>query len=132
MFISYIILGICFVAITLWGSHEVKRFLAAYSTINGASALEAFKRLARRNMIVTLICLPLGLISFLWSIYLVFNFATVGLAVILAVQAPVILFSLRLKKLEDRARNLNAADDTLKKEHRRVGESWLKKALPDF
>lgn len=132
MFISYIILGICFVALALWGSHEVKLFLEAYSTIDSATALEAFKRLARRNMITTLIYLPLGLMSFLWSIYLVFNFATVGLVVVLAVQAPVIFFSLRLKKLENRARSLDAANDTLKEEHRRVGDSWLKKALPDF
>lgn len=132
MFISYIILGICFVAIALWGSREANLFLEAYSTIDSTTALEAFKRLARRNMIVALIYLPLGLISFLWSIYLVSHFATVGLTVVLAVQAPVILFSLRLKRLEDRARSLDASDDTLKEEHRRVGKSWLKKAFPDF
>ncbi len=132
MIISYIALGICFVGIALWGLREVKQFLVAYSTIDSAPALEAFKRLARRNMIVTLIYLPFGLVSLLWSVYLVFQFALQGLVVVLAVQTPVVFFSFRLNKLEGRARSLDAANDTLKEEHRRVAESWVKKALPDF
>jgi hypothetical protein len=132
MIIYYIFVNIGLAAVVLWGRNEAKHFLSAYSAIDNMPALEAFKRLARRNMVVALIYLPVGLVSILWSIYLVSQFHLVGLAVVLAVQIPLFLLSQNLKKLEILTRSLDSSDATIKEEHQRVSESWVKKALPDF
>jgi hypothetical protein len=132
MVINYVAFNLVLAAILLWGRYEARRFLSAYSTIDSDSALEAFKILARRNMVVALIYLPIGLTSFLWSVYLVAKSYLIGLTVVLTVQISLFLLGRSLKKLEVRARCLESNDAAFKQEHQRVSESWVKKALPDF
>ena len=132
--LAYIYLAIYFVAtlVLLWGRQEVARFLAAHTTIADVEALEAFKRVARRNMLVTL---P----------YAVMLIAGVGLGLHLLTQDPVrglvlcivanVIFFLVIRKirpLEIRSRELPCPDPALAAEYARVSRSWLQRLWPDF
>lgn len=128
----FLLLNLVLVTLTLWGRLEVKRFLAAYPVIDDATAVDAFKTLARRNMVGALVFLPLGIGSVLFAVYLVSQLQLVGLAIALAVQIPSFLLGRNLLRLERQARELECADEELQDMHRKIGHSWVKKALPDF
>ena len=132
MITLYVLFNAGLAAILLWGRHEATTFLASHSVINSVPAMEAFKRLARRNMIGALIFIPLGLVSIVWSVYLGFRLGLVGVAVVLAVQIPLFALGRNLKKYETRARSMGSSDATLAEEHQRISETWVKKAVPDF
>jgi hypothetical protein len=132
MITYFLLLNLGLAALTLWGGFEVKRFLNSHTTIDGPTALQAFKTLARRNMIVALIYLALGIPSILLAVYLVAQLQMVGLATALAVYVPSFLMNRRLLVLERQARSLECASDELKELHEKISQTWVKKALPDF
>jgi hypothetical protein len=66
------------------------------------------------------------------SVVLVTRHGLFGLVVVLATNILLIGIGLYLKCLELKARNLQAGSGTLGSEYRRVAETWVKKALPDF
>lgn len=128
----FLALNLGLVALNLWATLEVQRFLRDHVSIHDSEALEAFKALARRNMIAALVYLPLGIVSVLLAAYLVTQLQLVGLAVALAVFIPSLLLSRNLVVLERRARALDCANDDLREMHQKIGLTWVKKALPDF
>lgn len=126
----YLLTNAGLLAVVLWATCDVKRFLSAHAKID-ATALDAFKDLARRNMLTTLVVLPVAVVSFLWSIYLCTHIYRSGLIIVVATQIPILFFSQKLKKIENISRDLDAADE-IKEEYQSVGQIWVKKAFPKF
>lgn len=88
MIIYYLLFSGGLAALLLLGRADIKRFLSIHVTVDDAIALEAFKRIARRNMIGALIYLPLGIVAFMWSFYMVWNLLFVGVVLVLGVHVP--------------------------------------------
>jgi hypothetical protein len=132
MITYFLLLNLVLAALTLWACFEVKRFLKNHNTIDGSIAMEAFKTLARRNMIDALVCLALGIASILFAVYLVAQLQLIGLVIALAVYMPSYLLNRQLQVFERQARSLECASYELKELHAQIGQRWVKKALPDF
>jgi hypothetical protein len=82
-------------------------------------------------MYIALIYLALGIPTILFSVFLGFAYGLVGIAFVFVINIPHLLFGRHLKSLEEKARHLQCAAD-LSDEYLRIGETWFKKALPDF
>ena len=111
---------------------QTARFAKEHPTIDSARTLEAFKGLARTNMKLALVLLPLYGVGILLTLVLVVRYGLLGLAACLGVNALIGVLGLYGMRLEKTVRSLPAASEELRQEHRRVAESWVKKALPDF
>ena len=120
-------LGICF-----WGRFDVSRFLQTNSSLSDPAALTSFKTLVRRNMIVAMLGLGLGLVWCLMAMLMVWQFGLLGMLMVLAVAVPLFLLGKSTKKLELQARSLPCADPQLEAEYQHIGQSWSSKLLPDF
>ena len=91
----------------------------------------AFKRMVKVNMYVALGYLVLALPGILLSLYLPFSEGLIGVGVVLLINAPIFFLGNQTKKLEMRSRELECTP-ALADEYRSVGETWHKKALPNF
>lgn len=132
MLFPFLGLAAVLVIASLWGRFEVTRFLQTHAAIDSDESLSAFKTLVRRNMLVAIAGLGIGLLFGLSSAMLTFQMGLMGLLVVLIVAIPVFLLGRSSKKLEMRARNLPCSIAQLEPEYRRVGQSWHSKMLPDF
>jgi hypothetical protein len=128
---AYSAVSAALIALMGWGIHDVSAFIKAHPQIRTASDLEAFKSLARRNMIAALLGFTLIAAWFVLAIAVSRELHWGLKAVTWAVMVPVYLLGSWVKRIETQARDLPCADD-LEPEYRRVGESWQHKALPDF
>lgn len=128
---AYVAASISLVGLLAWGIHDVGAFVRAHPGIRVSSDLDAFKALARRNMIAALFGFALIAAWFLLAILVSREFHWHLKAVIFGVMVPVSLLGMRVKRIETAARDLPCAPD-LEAEYRRVGEAWQHKALPDF
>ena len=131
MIYTYLFLQIALFLLSLGGYFQVKRFLNQHDTISNGSHLNNFKSLARVNMYIALVYLALGLPAILMSIYLGFAYGLLGIVAVAALNLPHFLFGKYLKSLEEKARHLQCTHE-LSDEFRAVGETWFKKALPNF
>ncbi|HVS83883.1 MAG TPA: hypothetical protein VHE60_19270 [Pyrinomonadaceae bacterium] len=129
---TFFLLGALLVGVTLWGRHEVNRFLGRHATIDSEATLLAFKILVRRNMWVAVASLMVGLFYLATSALLTWEFGIRGVLIVLAVSVPVFLTGRSTKKLEARAKSLPCDDEQLEVEYRRVGHAWTSKLFPDF
>ena len=120
-------IGIC-----LWGRVDVSRFLQTNSSLHDPAALTSFKALVRRNMIVAILGLGLGLVWCLMAMLMVWQFGLLGMLMVLAVAVPLFLLGKSTKKLELQARSLPCPDPRLEAEYHQIGQSWSSKLLPDF
>jgi ABC-type multidrug transport system fused ATPase/permease subunit len=132
MLFAFLGLATVLIIASLWGRFEVSKFLQTHAAIDSDASLSAFKTLVRRNMLVAIAGLAVGLLFGLSSAMLTFQMGLIGLLVVLAVAIPLFLLGRSSKKLEMRARNLPCSVVQLEPEYRRVGQSWHSKMLPDF
>jgi uncharacterized membrane protein len=120
------------VAVIAWGGNGVRIFLAQHSGIGNPADLNRYKTLVRRQMYLALLMIALLIAGFSTGIALVAEKRLVGLAYVVLANAGVAGVALAHRNLEKRARNLPTTTPELEAEYRRVSESWVKKALPDF
>jgi hypothetical protein len=132
MYVPFFALMLLLSALLLWATVEASRFLSQHPSIRDSDSLEAFKSLARRNMIGALAYLIGGAASMIASLFVIRAHGFEGLMVVLSTYAATFLLGTNLIRLERRARNLTCADEALTEAHRSIGISWRKKALPDF
>lgn len=119
-------------AMLAWGYFELTAFLQGHPEIQDENDLNDFRRVARRNMYGAICFLALAIPTFLVGIYIIVQAGWSGLLLVLAVHASFHFPSKKLQRLEAAARILPCADDTLLSIYRKIGETWVKKALPDF
>jgi hypothetical protein len=131
MIYIYVMLQIALILLSIGGYFQVKTFLGQYSSVSDPIQLSAFKSLVRANMYIALVYLVLGIPTILLSIYIGFVFGLLGITFVAVVNMPHFLFGRHLRSLEKKARNLQCAA-YLSDDYRRIGETWFKKALPDF
>ena len=132
MIAIYFVLSAVLLALFLFGFIDISRFLQSHTSIDNAVHLSLFKTLARRNMFAALCYLALGLPWIFLGMYLVWTTGGIGLLAVLSMSVPGYFLGRKLKKLESQARSIECHDEKLREEYQRVGESWTKKALPDF
>ena len=121
MITGYVLLNLALALLAVWGRREALRFLEGRSAVSTAQDLDAFKALARRNMLVALAYIPLGLLSVIWSVLLIRQFHLLGVIIALAVNVPTLLLAQNLRKLEVRTRSLESHGDAIKAEYHRIG-----------
>ncbi len=131
MILGYIAINVAFMGVLLWSRAVLAGFLRGHEAIESAATLDEFKGIVRRNMYAALGSAVFGVVSLIWAVLLIREYGAIGLVVVLALSAPLLLLSLSTNKLERRSRSL-ACDPVLQEEYARVSEVWIKKALPDF
>lgn len=132
MLMPYLVLSATLLAISFWGRLELSRFLECHSSLDGTTAFEDYKALARGNMYGALAYLVLGVLSMIVGIVLVFRTPLVGLATVIGCNVVLYFLGDANKKMEVRVRNLPCADPALAEQCRRIGETWVHKPLPNF
>lgn len=130
--VVYSVLLASWAALLAWGYFELTAFLKEHPEIQNEDDLDDFMRMARKNMYGAICFLALSIPTFLLSIYIIVQTGWPGLVLVLAVHASYHFPSKKLQSLEAAARNLPCADDALLSSYRKIGETWVKKALPDF
>ena len=83
-------------------------------------------------MYLALLGLALLPLVVILSAVLVWMHGPTGLAAVLGASAVFLGLALYVKRVENRVRGLQAATPALEDEYRRVCNSWVHKALPDF
>ena len=131
MIYAYIVLQVVLFILSLVGYFQVKKFLSRHNSISDGRHLDNFKSLVRVNMYVALVYIALGIPGILMSVYLGFAYGLVGIAGVIAINIPHFLFGKYLKSLEEKARQLECSTE-YSQEFRTIGETWFKKALPNF
>jgi len=131
MIYTYLLLQIALFLLSLGGYFQVKKFLSQHNTISNHRHLDNFKSLVRVNMYIALVYIALGIPGILMSIYLGFAYGLLGIVCVLALNVPHFLFGKYLKSLEEKARQLQCSSE-YSQEFRMIGETWFKKALPNF
>lgn len=119
-------------ALLLWSLSQVKRFLAETPDIGDDVSLEGFKALARRQMYLALVGIVLLMAGMLVGLAVIARHGLLGLVVVILTNMLVLGLGMVHKKAEVRARSLPTGSEALAREYRRISETWLKKALPDF
>jgi hypothetical protein len=111
---------------------ELERFIAATPVIDGTASLERFKAIARHNMYGALVLIVAGVLGIVAGLGVLSRHGLAGGALVTV--ANVLLFAAvqRMQALERLARGLPCSSPELEREHRRIGEVWQKKPLPDF
>lgn len=130
--VAYSVLLATWAALLAWGHFELNAFLKGHAEIQDENDLDDFKRMARKNMYGAICFLALAIPTFLLGIYFIVQTGWLSLVLVLAIHASFHFPSKKLQSLEAAARNLPCADDVLLSSYRKIGETWMKKALPDF
>ena len=131
MIYAYVVLQVVLFVLSLVGFFQVKNFLARHNSISQGRDLDSFKSLVRVNMYVALVYIALGIPGILLSIYLGIAYGLMGIVIVIGLNAPHFLFGKHLKSLEEKARGLQCSSE-FSQQHRMIGETWLKKPLPNF
>ncbi|GMV80135.1 MAG: hypothetical protein AMXMBFR7_13190 [Planctomycetota bacterium] len=116
----------------LYARWDVNQFLRQHAVIANSSGLEAFKRLARRNMKAVFPLTALFIAGMGLTAQLIIQHRLIGFVTILLVNGMVVGSALVLNKAEKQARELSCADPALETEYRSVAESWLNDSWPRF
>lgn len=131
MIYTYLLLQAVLVLLSLVSYFQVKKFLSRHNSISREADLNDFKALVRVNMYMALVYLALGIPAIVMSIYLGWEYGLLGIFAVMAVNIPHFMFSQYLKTQEEKARQLNCSPQ-FSNEFKTVGETWFKKALPNF
>jgi hypothetical protein len=132
MLVTFLLLAVVQAGLSIWSRGQLGSFLSRHPSVQGTATFEEFKQLARGQMYGALVYLVLGVGSLLLSVALTLAGGFSMLLVVVAVNVPLLLLGMSNKKLEDRVRALQCSDPQLAGEFARVGESWMRKPLPDF
>ncbi len=116
----------------LYARREVNQFLRQHDVIANSSDLEAFKRLARRNMKAVFPLAALFFAGMGLTAQLIIQHRVIGFVTILLVNGLVVGSALALNRVEKQARELSCSDPALESEYRRILESWLNDSWPRF
>lgn len=119
-------------AVSLWSLGRLNGFLAATRSIADRGSLARFKDLARQQMYLALAIIVLMGLGIIAGIIIISRYGLRGLAVVIVANFVVLGLGLYHKKVEGKVRALPAGSEALAEEYRRVSETWVKKALPDF
>ncbi len=130
-FLPYFLLQLVLFAGLLVAQRGLKEFLAAHSAIDDTAALEALKRVVRIQMYGALGVIALGLVLIPYSIALAIGNGLLGMVFVVVLSGLGFVLGKSTKTLEVRARTLPCAA-ALQAEYARVGDVWMKKALPRF
>ena len=131
MIYCYAMLQLALLFLLISGHFQVKRFLSSHNAISDHTDLNRFKSLARTNMYLSLVYMILTVPGIAISMYLGYAYGIAGVAGVVAVNLPQLLFARNLRPLERAACQLHCSND-LSSEFRIIGEAWFKKALPNF
>jgi uncharacterized membrane protein len=118
--------------LVLWSLTRVRRFLESTPVIADELGLTRYKAFVRVQMycaLAPLVLMPPGLAL---TLLVVVRHGALGLVVVLAVNAFLFALARTHKRLEARARSLETGSESLQQEYRRISNTWLNKALPDF
>jgi hypothetical protein len=118
--------------ISVWAFIQLRRFLAATPTLADETSLQRYKDLVRVQMYVTLAVGGLLVGGIILSVLLILRYGCMGFVLVTAGNAWLFAAGLFIRSWEVRARGLSAGSEELAREYRRVSETWVKKALPDF
>ena len=130
--VIYVVLYVLGIGASIWGRRETANFLRLHREIRSEASLEAFKELARGNMRLALVTIPVLVLGTLLGLVLIVRHGVLAGVGVVLTNAVLLIAGQMCGRLEKRARSLPAANETLAQEQRRVIESWQKKALPDF
>lgn len=119
-------------ALSMWSMGRLNRFLATTQSIADEACLERLKSLARMQMFLALAALALLIPGMIIGMVLVVKHGVLGLAAVIGVNVVILGIGRYHKTVEVKARSLPASSEALGEEYRRVCETWVKKALPDF
>jgi len=108
-----------------------KKFLKRNHSIRDNRCLNEFKILVRTQMYQTLLQIALLGSGFLLGLYGLKK-GEIGILLILLVNGIVFFISKKIKGVENACRNLKVEDNALEQEYRKICDTWVKKALPDF
>lgn len=119
-------------AVMLWSLTQLNRFLVETRDIDGEGSLQRFKVLARMQMYLALCGMVLLAVGMLVGIVLIARHGLLGLLAVILTNVFILGLGVFHKRVEERARGLRAGSEVLATEYRRISETWVKKALPDF
>lgn len=128
---GYIVLNLCLLAVLFWARRALILFIKKYPSIDNPSALEAFKNMVRWNMYGALAFLACGAVTWIWGYFIIMQYKITGFLTALAISLLLLIMSLFMKRIEERSRNLKCHPQ-LEEEYKRISQTWLKKAFPDF
>jgi hypothetical protein len=120
------------IALSSWAIVDVKSFLRSTPGIADARSLERFKAIARINMYLALFQIVLLTAGLITGIVLIVRYGSLGMVAVLLTNGMVFAMGKHLGSLEKAARALPSASEELGQQHRRISETWVSKALPDF
>jgi len=128
----YAALYVLGIGTSIWATRETAKFLRLHPQIRDEAGLDAFKELARVNMRLALMVIPVLVLGILVGLVLISGYGIWALFGVLVTNAALLIAGQVLGRLEKRVRSLPAATEALGQEHRRVSETWKKTMLPDF
>lgn len=108
-----------------------KKFLKRNHSIKDSRSMNEFKALVRVQMYQTLLQIALLGSGFLLGLYGLRK-GEIGILLVLFVNGIVFFISKEIKSVDEACRNLKVEDKAFDEEYRKICETWVKKALPDF
>lgn len=129
---AFLVLAVVQAALSIWSRNVLNTFLARHPAVQGTATFEEYKQIVRGQMYAALVYLVLGIASLLLAIALAVSGGLATVALVVAVNVPLLLLGQSNKKIEERVRALPCSDPQLAGEYARVGESWVRRPLPDF
>lgn len=120
------------IIVSIWAIFHIRQFLDQTPDIADEISLDRFKSVARWNMYLALFQMVVFTAGIVTGILLVVFRGFAGLVYVLITNAVVFILGKYLGSLEKKARSLACASHDLEEKHRKISETWLKKALPDF
>jgi len=129
---ALLIVSVVMAAFSLWGRHDVADFLSQHSAIESEQSLTAFKAMVRRQMLVAIGVMAMGILFTLVCMFVTMQLMLFGFLIIVSVAAPMFLLARNSKKLEVKARTLACSDERRRIEYARVASAWTEKLFPDF
>jgi hypothetical protein len=130
-----VVFGLMYVvaaAVALWSVNQLKKFLDDTPGIVDEISLDRFKALARTQMYLALVVIPVLVTGGALGIALISHYGVTGVAVVLVTNGLFIGLAMYHRNFETRTRSLKASSELLGREYGQVCETWVKKALPDF
>ena len=128
----FLVVNFCSVFAGLIAGKQIKAFLKRHKTIASEQVLEEFKSMVRRQMYMVYFLLFFLVIGLFLNIVVVIHHGFFGFGVVLLVNGYSFLQSQYFRRLEKKARSLNAADEFIARKYYLVSSTWANKPLPDF
>jgi len=134
LFVLVVALNIVGIGNGFLGKSKIEKFLVRVPSIAGRRDLDEFKSMVKEQMIMALIQLVILGGAILVLIYgLVTDKLTVfEITVIVLLNVYIIIFSIKSKKTEEKAKTMPVTDELLHQEYQSVCEIWVKKPFPNW